>query len=174
MHQLWESSVADLTADQMNHQERPGVLPISFSLFHFVLGEDRNASLYLLEETSVWEQDDWPRRLDATIPAVRRGTPVSIAEGARIGNAGAWREYQTAVFSRTEQAMAAQPPGRYNHELFPSLPDTLQQSFLGTVLEPGEPVHLGELLDGFVYQHGLRHLGEIDHARSLLGLTGVS
>ena len=35
-------------------------------------------------------------------------------------------------------------------------------------------VYLGDVLDGFIFQHGIRHLGEIEHARSLLGLQGVS
>jgi hypothetical protein len=174
MHRLWTESTADLTTEQVNYQERPGVLPISFSLLHYVQGEDRNVSLYLLDEEMLWEQRDWLHRIGGEIPGVRRGAPVAEAETARIGDLDAWRDYQAAVFARTESGIVARPPSRYNHEVFPELPEPLQLSFVGMVIEPGEPVHLGELLDGFVYQHGVRHLGEIDHARSLLGLTGVS
>jgi hypothetical protein len=29
-------------------------------------------------------------------------------------------------------------------------------------------------MDAYLYQHGIRHLGELEHARSLVGLGGVS
>ena len=46
-HALWQQGVADLTLAQVNHFERPGVLPIAFTLMHYVVGEDRNAAKYL-------------------------------------------------------------------------------------------------------------------------------
>ena len=39
---------------------------------------------------------------------------------------------------------------------------------------PGNPVRNLEVLECFVFQHGIRHLGEIEYARALVGLTGVS
>jgi hypothetical protein len=35
------------------------------------------------------------------------------------------------------------------------------------------PVRLGDMMDVVLYQHGMRHLGEVEHARSLVGLGGL-
>jgi hypothetical protein len=35
------------------------------------------------------------------------------------------------------------------------------------------PVALSDLLDVVLYQHGMRHLGEMEHARALIGLGGL-
>ena len=53
------------------------------------------------------------------------------------------------------------------------IPDPLRGGFIALVAGDG-PVCLGDLMDAFLYQHGIRHLGEIEHARSLVGLGGVS
>lgn len=45
MHSLWHDAVATMDLDQVNHAERDAVLPIAFSLFHFVQIEDTSASL---------------------------------------------------------------------------------------------------------------------------------
>jgi hypothetical protein len=35
------------------------------------------------------------------------------------------------------------------------------------------PVFLGDLMELVIYQHAIRHLGEIEHARALVGLRGL-
>ena len=45
MHSLWEDAMATMGPAQVNHVERDQVLPIAFSLFHFVQIEDGSASL---------------------------------------------------------------------------------------------------------------------------------
>jgi hypothetical protein len=35
------------------------------------------------------------------------------------------------------------------------------------------PVTLGDYMEVVVYHHALRHLGELEHARGLVGLHGV-
>lgn len=174
MHALWQASVADLTTEQINARERDGVVPIAFSLLHFVTGEDRTVSRFLCGEPMLWETGNWGERLARDPSTLRRGAPVEVGSKASLPDADLWRAYQTEVFARTEAALAAGPESRYNDVLFPALPDDFRLSFVGMVVSEGEPVYVGEALDALVYQHGLRHLGEIDHARSLLGLTGVS
>jgi hypothetical protein len=174
MHRLWTISTGDLSTDQINYKERDGVLPIAFSLLHFVCGEDRNASRLLLDEPTLWESEVWADRIGGNLLDVPRGTPIDVAETATIGDAVAWREYQAAVFGRTEAAMGVQQPSRYEEPVFEALPERLSGSFVNLITDAGHPVVLGDLLDGFIYQHGIRHLGELDHARSLLGLTGAN
>jgi hypothetical protein len=174
MHALWTLSTKELTTEQINYKERDGVLPLAFSLLHYVIGEDRNISLYVLDEPILWETGGWAERIGGKPLHVPRGTPIGEAETASIGDAGTWRAYQSAVFARTEQELGTQKPECFEHQVFETLPERLSASFVGLITPPGEPVLLGDLLDGFIYQHGIRHLGEMDHARSLVGLTGVN
>ena len=44
MHSLWYQAVGDMDAENVNHFEREGVLPIAFSLFHQAQIEDTSLS----------------------------------------------------------------------------------------------------------------------------------
>ncbi len=58
--------------------------------------------------------------------------------------------------------------------VMPQLPPTLQNIFCGIVVGPGNPIRKLEVLECFVYQHGLRHMGEVEHGRALVGLGGMT
>ncbi len=174
MHRLWNSATSDLTTEQMNYHERPGVLPITFSLLHYILGEDRNVSMYLYDSPTEWDRGGWESRIGGNLPSVKRGTPIEVAESARIGSADAWMEFQRTVFSRTDEALRSKTPEVYDQIVHESVPEQMKGSFVGIAYGPDGPLYLGDVIDGFVFQHGIRHLGEIEHARSLLGLQGVS
>ncbi len=174
MHQLWEHSVRDLTIGQINHVERAGVLPIAFTLLHYVKGEDRTSSTYLHNEPTLWETGKWPERIGGNLPDIRRGTSIEVAERALIENAAQWMNYQRAVFAQTEAAMRVLPDSSYDSIKHDSVPEHLQGSFVSNISDPDGPILLGDLIEGFVFQHGIRHLGELDHSRALLGLQGVT
>jgi len=174
MHQLWSAATSDLTTEQINHRERAGVLPISFSLLHYVVGEDRNVSTHLTASPMLWESGGWKHRIGGNLPSVKRGTPISIAEEASIGDAVTWFDYQQKVFEQTTTALRERSPADYDRVVLESIPESMLGSFVGLTNGPDGPVTLGDIIDGFVFQHGIRHLGEIEHARSLLGLQGVS
>jgi hypothetical protein len=173
MHQMWDAAISDLTTEQINHHERPGVLPIAFSLYHYVLGEDRHISHYFYGELPLWETADWAERAGGNLPSVRRGTAVAVAEEARVGSAAQWLAFLREVFTRTETALAQRDDDAWRQLVHETIPDQFKGSFVG-MLAPEGPVYLSDIVDGFVFQHGIRHLGEIEHARSLLGLQGVS
>ncbi|MGD9711176.1 MAG: DinB family protein [Thermomicrobiales bacterium] len=173
MHTMWRAATGDLTTAQMNFKEREGVLPIAFSLLHYVGGEDRNVSTYLLGEPMLWESGGWEERIGGKLPSVKRGTSIVVAEETRFGGAEAWLAYQEAVFERTERALHMASDQDYDRIIHGTIPEQLVGSFVDLTYAPG-PVALGDIIDGFVFQHGIRHLGEIEHGRSLLGLRGVS
>jgi hypothetical protein len=173
MHSLWQIGVRDLTLEQVNHFERTGVLPITFSLLHFVRSEDSAASRYILKSGTLWEKEGWAARIGPTVEDVGRGTPMNVAEQLRFESIDAWRDYQSAVFDRTEEALKALSPERFNEQpLGPALPGAMAGAFISYVVEPGQPPLLLDVLECFIYQHGIRHLGE--HARALVGLGGTS
>ena len=171
MHLFWQQSLDDMTVEQVNHHERAGVLPITFSLFHYVTGEDRGISERMLEVPMLWDSG-WSERTGITLDPIKRGTPIEVEETLRMTDLSAWRDYQTIVFDRTEETLAAADVARWNEVVFETVPDALKGGFIAHLAGDG-PVYLGDLMDVFLYQHGMRHLGEIEHARSLVGLQGV-
>jgi poly(3-hydroxybutyrate) depolymerase len=52
-------------------------------------------------------------------------------------------------------------------------PDSLRGGFLGAYVREG-PIRRRNAVEAFVFQHGSRHLGELEHARALVGLGGLS
>jgi hypothetical protein len=176
VHRLWAAAAADLTVEQVNHHERPGVLPIAFSLYHTVCGEDGAIGrMVLRDETRIWERDGWAALVGVEVDHVPRGTPIDEAERVRLRDLDAWRAYQRAVFERTEAALAALDPARLDEPLFGgAYPDSVKGGFLDLMLGGVGPIRLVDGLESFVYQHAVRHLGEVEHARALVGLKGLS
>lgn len=174
MHHLWQIAVSDLTLEQVNHHERAGVLPIAFSLLHYVRGEDNAISANILNAPTLWDEGGWAEKIGVTVEQAPRGTPIDEAERIRFSDMDAWRDYQRAVFQRTEAALD-NPGINWEEELYGGvMPASLEGAFIWFVAEPGGPVRLIDAIECFVYQHGIRHLGEIEHARALVGLGGTS
>jgi hypothetical protein len=174
VHALWQQGVSDLTLEQVNHFERAGVLPIGFTLMHFVVGEDRNAARYLGADALLWDQQGWARRVGFAGDPPIRGTPMADAERIRLGDVDAWRAYQTVVFARTERVLATLPLGRFAEKAMDRPPaDKLKGSFLALIVPEGE-IRVSDVCEAYLFQHAVRHLGELEHARALVGLGGLS
>ena len=174
VHSLWQQGVADLTVKQVNHFERAGILPIAFTLMHCVVGEDRNTARFLGGGALLWDQDAWAERVGLVGEPPVRGTPMADAERVRLGDVDAWRAYQTAVFAHTERALAALPLGRFAEKAMDRPPaDALKGSFLALIVPEGDP-RVSDVCEAYIFQHAVRHLGELEHARALVGLGGLS
>jgi hypothetical protein len=174
VHSLWQQGVADLTLEQVNHLERGGVLSIAFTLMHYVVGEDRNVARYLAGDPLIWDRDGWAARVGLVGEPPVRGTPMADAERIRLGDTAAWRAYQSAVFARTEGALAALPIGRFSEKAMDRPPaDKLKGSFLALLVPDGE-ILVSDVCEAYLFQHAVRHLGELEHARALVGLGGLS
>jgi hypothetical protein len=175
MHTLWQKAVSDVTLEQVNHRERAGVLPIAFSLYHYVRGEDNTVSRWLLsDQSALWEVGGWAMRVGVNVPDARRGLSMAEAEQIRFSDLDAWRAYQSAVFTRTETELAALAPEHLSEVLFETIPERLRGAFITFVVGATGPIRLEHVLECFVYQHGIRHLGEMEHARALVGLGGMT
>ena len=174
LHRLWTLSTEDLTVEQMNYRERDGVLPIAFTLLHYVRGEDRLICQGLLEEPTLWEAGNWQERIGGNPLDVRRGDKVEEAQNASIGNAATWLDYQNTVFTHTESVLASMSDDDFEADKYPSVPEQYKASFIGRVVNEGEGLPVSVMLRSVIFQHGIRHLGELDHARALIGLQGVS
>jgi hypothetical protein len=170
---LLDKAVTDLTLEQVNHRERPGVLSIAFSLAHVIAGQDRNVAKHLDRGPMLWESGGWGRRVGYTGELPERGTPMSVAEAIQFKDVDAWREYQSAVFARTGSAIANTPLARFDEIAVTERPANAAGSFL-FILVPSGPIRLIDACEAYLFQHAARHLGEIEHARALVGLGGIS
>lgn len=172
LHGLWDRGIADLSLEQVNHVERAGVLPIAFSLVHVVQGQDAHGGDLLDLDGQLWPEHAARFGFTGVIPS--RGTPMADAERVRIGDLGAWRTYQRAVFDRTERALEGMGDERLELPMFGGeRPASLRGGFLEAYVPEG-PITRRHAIEAWLYQHGCRHLGELEHARALVGLGGLS
>lgn len=174
MNVFWQRLVADMTLDHVNHQERAGVLPIAFSLCHYIRNQDQTMSRWFLDRPPLWESGAWAQRIGVTVDRPGREETVAEMEQLRFADFEAWKAYQTQVVVATDGALEPLTEAMLTEVVFPMLPPNLQTIYCAVVVGPGNPVRKLEALECFVYQHGLRHMGEIEFARSLVGLSGLT
>src|SRR4030042_2360858 len=105
MNVLWERAVADMDLEQVNHQERPGVLPIAFSLSHCIRAQDLSISGPFLGEQPTWDTGGWAAKVGVTVDRLGREESVEEMEGIRFADFAAWGAYQAAVTARTNQVL---------------------------------------------------------------------
>lgn len=174
MNRLWELALGDMSLEQMNHHEREGVLPIAFSFSHFLRAQDQSVSGVFMREMPLWTTGGWADKVAPTIDKLGREESVEEMQHIRIGDLAAWSDYQAQVITRTSEALEAITPELLSEVVFPQLPPNMLNIFCGIVVGPGNPIRKLEVLECFVYQHGLRHMGEVEHGRALVGLQGMT
>jgi hypothetical protein len=108
-----------------------------------------------------------------TVDKVGREESVEEMEQLRVGDWDAYQEYQAQVIERTASALASADRAMLETVLIPRLPEAMRNIYCALVVGDG-PVRKLEVAECFVYQHGLRHMGEIEHGRALVGLGGMT
>ena len=174
MNVLWERAASDLTLEQVNHHEREGVLPMAFSFSHYIKAQDQSISRIFLREEQLWISAGWSARVGVNIDALGREETVEEMQHLRFGDFEAWKAYQAEVIARTSTALETIDAELLSEVLMPQLPPNMQNIFCAIVIGPGAPLRKLDVLECFVYQHGLRHMGEIEHGRALVGLKGMT
>jgi len=174
MNTLWERAVGDLTLKQMNHHERPGVLPMAFSFSHYIRAQDQSVSGVFRREAPLWLSGAWAAKVGVSVDAMGREESVQEMEQLSFGDIDAWREYQSAVLLRTDGILDSLTADSLAEVVMPQLPPNMQKIFCALVIGPGAPLRKLDALECFVYQHGLRHMGEVEHGRALVGLAGMT
>ena len=104
------------------------------------------------------------------------GKEKSVEEmmGQRIGNYDVFLDFQSRVFGATEKFLAELDPSSLNDVVIATpYPERIASTFSARV--GGEHgIRRSDALECWIYQHGLRHMGEIEHARALVGLGGMT
>ena len=172
MHSLYHQAVATMDIGHVNHFEREGVLPIAFCLFHITNMID--ASFLLMTGTPPIWNDEWQARVGMTINDHGKHKSVDEMIRQRIGAYDAFQDYMRAVMTRTERWLEQLDPAELTRVVIPRpFPPQIASTYSARVAgEVG--ITLLDATECWIYQHGLRHMGEIELARGLLGLNGMT
>jgi hypothetical protein len=172
LHSLYTDALATMDIDDVNHFEREGVVPIAFSLFHIVNMID--ASFLLMTGTPpIWD-GTWEARVRPAIPDHGKHRTVEEMVHQRIGDYEAFGEYLEAVFDRTEAWLDTLDPEELNRVVITRpFPEQIASTYSARVAGP-QGITLLDAAECWIYQHGLRHMGEIELARGLVGLHGMT
>lgn len=172
MHSLYWDAVGSMDLDQVNHFEREGVLPIAFSLFHIVNMIDASFML-MTGEAPIWN-DVWAARVAPAIPDHGKHRTVAEMVHQRIGDYEAFQAYMGAVFLRTEEWLEKVEPAELTRVVIGRpFPPQVASTYSARVAGP-EGITLLDATECWIYQHALRHMGEIELARGLVGLGGMT
>ena len=172
MHSLYEDAVATMTLEHVNHFEREGVLPIAFSLFHYINMED--SSYFLITGEAPIFNDEWAARINPAIPDHGKHRTVDEMIHQRIGDLEAFTEYQRAVFARTEHWLSTLHRSDLDRVVIARpLPPQVASTYSARVAGP-EGITVLDATECWMYPHGLRHTGEIELGRGHVGLQGMT
>src|SRR5262245_10743640 len=133
-HTQWNQVTTDLTLDQVNYRERSGVLPISFSLHHYVTSADAAVAKRIFNQPPIWEHGGWESKVGANVSSVTRGTPIETAEELRFGDYDAWLEYQRRVFAQSDRGIAGLTDQTWDQVVWERLPQPLKGGYLDLVV----------------------------------------
>ena len=172
MHSLWEDAVATMDLEQVNAVERAPVLPIAFSLFHFVQIEDGSATM--LGAGPMVYDDEWAGVMGLAIADHGKHKTVDEMVHQRIGDYDAFKAYMTTVFDKTHSWLAELDPSTLTDVVVARpFPPNIASTYSARVAGEAGITRL-DATECWIYQHGLRHMGEIEHARALVGLEGMT
>jgi hypothetical protein len=172
LHSLWEDAVTSMSPEQVNHVERRPVLPIAFSLFHMAQIEDGSAAM--LGAGDLVYDDAWGKRMGLAILDHGKHRTVDEMVEQRIGDYDAYCDYQARVFARTESWLATLDDTSLDEVVIQRpFPPQIASTFSARVAGEGGMTRR-DAIECWIYQHGLRHMGEVEHARALVGLQGMT
>ncbi|HUY42625.1 MAG TPA: hypothetical protein VMU98_02545 [Acidimicrobiales bacterium] len=172
VHSLYEEACATMSLEQVNQVVFANALPIAFSLAHQVLIED--ATVIFTGGPAPQFNSAWAERIGLSINDHGKERDVEDMMHQRIGDFDAFKEFQRLVFAATEGHVATLDPDTLNDVLIkaPYPPDLINTFSARVGGDLG--ISRSDALESWIYQHALRHMGEIEHARALVGLSGMT
>ena len=172
VHSLYDEACATMTLDQVNAVTSSN--DTADCLFPGAPGSHRRWKLGLSWRTGSPFDDGWASRIGLGVKDHGKARSVAEMMHQRIGDYGAFREFQQSVFDASETYVASIEPDSFMDVIAPApYGETLAHTF--SALVGGDAgITRSDALECWVYQHALRHMGEIEHARSLVGLSGMT
>jgi DinB superfamily len=172
LHSLYDDALATMDLEHVNHVERDGVVPIAFSLFHIANMIDASFML-ITGQVPIWDEG-WQERMGMAIPDHGKHKTVDEMTHQQIGDYEVFQEYLQAVFGRVQTWLDELQPTELTRVVIPRpFPPQIASTFSARVAGP-DGIMVLDAVECWIYQHGLRHMGEIEHARGLVGLQGMT
>lgn len=169
---LYEDATATMTLEQVNHREKDLVMPIAFSLFHWVNMID--ASMMMLTGEPFICNQEILDAINLEVPDHGKHRTVEEMHVQQIGNYEAFIDYMNKVFARIEKYLAELQPEELTRLVIPRpFGPQIANTFSARVAGP-EGITVLDGIECWLYQHGMRHMGEIELARSFVGLQGMT
>lgn len=124
-------------------------------------------------ELPIWN-DEWQARVRMAIDTHGKDEPVEKMIEQRIGDYEAFTTYQRTVFDRTEAYIDEMDPADFERVVVaPPYPPQVQDTYSARCAGP-QGITVLDAFECWLYQHGLRHMGEIEMVRGFFGLGGVT
>jgi hypothetical protein len=172
LRSIYDEALDTMTVDHVNHFERAGILPIAFSLFHITNMVDASHML-ITGDAPIWN-DDWNSRVRPAIADHGKHRTVGEMEAQRIGDYDAFKEYFAAVFDRTQAWLETLDVDELDRVVIGHpLPPQVASTFSARVADE-RGITVLDAVECWIYQHALRHMGEIELARGFVGLGGMT
>lgn len=173
MHALWLEALATMGTEHVNHVERAGVLPIAFTVNHMPRMEDF-ARAILSGSPMLWTEGGWAERTGIVVDDIGKDTTVEQMMQQRIGDYDEFVAFAHEVFAATERWLDALDPDALGEVLFGgAFPPNARNAYVHRVVRDEQILRV-DGIECWIYQHGIRHLGELEHARALVGLGGMT
>jgi hypothetical protein len=161
-----------MTLEQVNRVSLPGVLPIAFSLVHQVLIEDGTAVFAGAPAPQFNER--WAKLIGLGVENHGKERNVEEMMHQHIDDYEAFREFQGLVFGATEAFVESIDPPSFSDIVVPAPYGPGVANTFSARVAGAAGITRSDAVECWIYQHALRHMGEIEHARALVGLGGMT
>jgi DinB superfamily len=161
VHTMFGAALSGLTTEQLHAVPagHPTANTIAWGIWHYVRTEDSIVRPLLQDRRPpVWQEDGYAEKLG--LPPETQGTGMSTEEAhaLRITDVELFHDYMAKTWASTDELFAAQSSAFFEKVV--------------TVKGLGEMSAI-QVLSRLGVSHGLRHLGEIDLARTLVGAEPI-
>lgn len=159
MHGMLDKAVPDMTAEQWNARPAGEGVSAFFSLWHYVRTEDNIVNWVAQRQPTVWINGGWDQHFGLHRTSQGTGMTKEEADAVLLNDVDGWLSYQQQVWVATREWVASLNADDLDSEI---------------VIRPTPPMSTWQALTGMLLFHGYRHVGEVEHARGLLGLGGLT
>ena len=159
MHAMLDRAVEQMSAEQWNFRGADGGVSAFFSLWHYVRTEDNIVNFVAQRRNTVWRRDGWDEHFGLHRTSQGTGITEEQANAVTLSDVDGWLRYQQGVWIATDEWLSTLSVDQLGDEI---------------IIKPTPPMTLWQALTGMLLYHGYRHVGEIEHARGLLGLGGLT
>ena len=160
MHAMLDKVISDMTAEQLNFRPQEGGVSPFFSLWHYVRTEDNVLNWVLNRRPTVWMEGGFDEKLELHRTSQGTGMTEEEANAVILRNLQIWQEYQPRVWQRTAEELRSMNPEEFDSRR--------------VTIKPLPEMSLWNGLFGICLSHGYRHIGEIEYARGVIGLGGLT